>query len=318
MKTAISIASRQRRETPSGHSPPFAVMGLKNLFARARSPEPRVVAAPIFHFAGAAEIAGPVIAVCQRNPRRTVCRSPSLCGLHSEGVDRIDVGRIRRQSDTKTAVCGARKTAGLNSRIGDAYTRQSNLIPTAFPIMIAIEEGYSARSRSQTARGTEGPDLCGVGGSAGFQVVAYIPEGAIVAGIDRGGGIVFPSERCGLRRFAFRENRFMQRHDSRRIRGHSCRETLTRKMGRSAIRITDSDIPIAIHTDASHPAIETIGGIGALLEKQRLAFGVQSNLIPADAPAAGGCVNRMQANNGLPTIDVSINQALHQLVALSI
>src|SRR5579863_8522976 len=41
----------------------------------------------------------------------------------------------------------------------------------------------------------EGPDLCAVSRFAGFEVVADVPESAIIARVNRGRRVIFPSER---------------------------------------------------------------------------------------------------------------------------
>ena len=87
-----------------------------------------------------------------------------------------------------------------------------------------------------------------------LQVIANIPDGAVVVGIDRGLRVVLPAHGRGLRRLAFHEHRFAQRQLAERIAGAPRRKALAREVRRVAKGIADADITGLVHRGTRHPS----------------------------------------------------------------
>src|SRR5207245_1931031 len=79
-------------------------------------------------------------------------------------------------------------------------------------------------------RQAEGADAGRIVGRAQLQVVAYIPDRAVVGGVHSGLGEVLPAQGVRLGRFAFGQNGFVQRQNTRGIAREPAGETLAREV----------------------------------------------------------------------------------------
>src|ERR1051326_361285 len=100
---------------------------------------------------------------------------------------------------------------------------------------------------------------------AALQIVADKPERAIVRWIDGDVGVVFPAQTPGLRTFAFGQHRLVEGELSLSVVGQPRGESLAWIIRIAAEGIAKSNVALAIHGQASEPAIETAGRISSLL-----------------------------------------------------
>src|SRR5258706_72980 len=96
------------------------------------------------------------------------------------------------------------------------------------------------------------------------------------------------------------------------------RTILARKIGRSAERIADADVPLTVNGRAPHPAIVAVGSICALLPQLQRAIRRNAELVPAHATTEYGRVHRMHRDDRLAAVDVAVHHARHELVALRV
>src|SRR5690349_15375910 len=87
------------------------------------------------------------------------------------------------------------------------------------------------RRSSRTPRHPERPDPRRVARRILLQVIADIPDRAIVARVNGGLGVVLPAQGIGLRGFAFGENRLAKRQLAGRIIREPAGEALAGKVG---------------------------------------------------------------------------------------
>src|SRR5262249_1706463 len=97
-----------------------------------------------------------------------------------------------------------------------------------------------------------------------FDIVADVPDRAVVDGIDRGLRVIFPAHRV-LRRLALDQHALAKRQQSRRIVRQPRGKSLARMVRRAAERIADCDIALPIDRGAGHPPKKPVRRIGALL-----------------------------------------------------
>src|SRR5690348_4909699 len=110
----------------------------------------------------------------------------------------------------------------------------------------------------------------------------------------------------------------MESKQSLRIACPARRKSLAGKVRRSSERIADSNVALAVQGDAAHPAIKSIGSIGALLKQVRFAFPIQTELVPAKTAAPRRRIDRVKRDNRFAAADLPVNQTLHDFVALRI
>src|SRR5262249_36180585 len=117
----------------------------------------------------------------------------------------------------------------------------------------------------------ERADLARVARAVLLDVVADVPDRAVVNGIDSGLRVVLPSLTAGagtiaaFSAFAGNEDGFLERQLSLRIIWLPSRESLARKRRRSAVRVADADVAELVHRRARHPAEESVRRVRALL-----------------------------------------------------
>src|SRR5687768_15319918 len=102
------------------------------------------------------------------------------------------------------------------------------------------------------ARHAEGPDARRVVRAAGPDVIAHIPDRAVVRGIDGRLRVVLPAHGV-LRRLALDEHRLAERETPGGIVGEAPGEALAREVRRPAERIADPDIAGAVDGWTRHP-----------------------------------------------------------------
>src|SRR5712671_1262405 len=124
-------------------------------------------------------------------------------------------------------------------------------------------------------------DSRGVGGRILLEIVPHVPDRTVIARIDCGLTVVLPPDRVDLRRLAFYKHGLVQGENTKRIAGQPAGEALTGKIGRAPERIPDADIALAVDGRTRHPAIETVGCVGALLPEAQTAVRSDHELIPA-------------------------------------
>src|SRR5258708_39722968 len=107
-------------------------------------------------------------------------------------------------------------------------------------------------------RHAKSSDAARVVGCSRVQIVAHIPNRAIVRGVDGGLGIVHTAQGVLLRGLALCEDSLVQGQHAKWIAGLSPRKSLPRKMRYAAKRISDADVARAIHRRTCHPAVESI------------------------------------------------------------
>src|SRR5256884_10014225 len=81
-----------------------------------------------------------------------------------------------------------------------------------------------------------------------LQIVADVPDRAVVARIHRGLGVVLPTYDI-LRSFAFDQQGLAQCQLAQWIIGQPRRETLTGKVRRTSKRVTNADVALPIDRD---------------------------------------------------------------------
>src|SRR5262249_52510778 len=143
-------------------------------------------------------------------------------------------------------------------------------------------------------RQTKGTDTRRIVRCTFLQVITHVPNGAVVARIDRGLSIVLPAVRVRLRRFAFHQDRLTYRQLAKWIVRESAREALARKVRVAAERVADADVALGVDGRASHPAVQAVRSESALLVELDIAFLVQSEFVPTNTAAASGRLHRMR------------------------
>src|SRR5437870_4811975 len=176
----------------------------------------------------------------------------------------------------------------MKSREGSAATRQPE--------------------RSNPARITRGAFL---------DVVADVPNRAVVARIDRGLRVVLPTHH-GLRVLAFDEHALAERQLTGRVAGEPRGEALARKGRWPAERVADADVAQTIDRRAGHPAKEPVRRVRALLMQADRAVLLDPEFVPADAAAAGRRVDRVDRHDRLAVTNPTVDEPRHDLVALRV
>lgn len=183
----------------------------------------------------------------------------------------------------------------------DGYENLSNSAPIEASDVRGSWQLRCRRSSSESGLmlaeqpGRRKPPMRGaVAGSGGFDVVADIPEGAVVGGGPSRWWCSPPIGGCWFER-------------------PGPQPTQSRLQ-----RSSDADAAFAIDGEARHPSIEAAGFIGALLIELGLALPVDLQLIPSHASASGPGVDGVKAGDPLVTANLSIHQPHHQLLSLGV
>src|SRR5262249_43404014 len=129
------------------------------------------------------------------------------------------------------------------------------------PLAISRQPSAMSSVRLPAAGQTERADPARIGIGALLQIIADVPNCAVVARVDGGLRVVLPPQRV-LRALAFGEYRLAERQQARWIVRQSPREALPGKVRRAAERVADPDVPVAIDRGTRHPAEEPIRRVG--------------------------------------------------------
>src|SRR5438128_7363239 len=140
------------------------------------------------------------------------------------------------------------------------------------------------------ARKAEGANLRRIRPDAFLQIIAHVPDRAVVVRVHGGLCVVLPTHRV-LGVLSFDEDGFSQSEYAWRIACQPAGEPLARKVWRAAERITDRDVARTVHRRTCHPAEESVGSVGPLLVQTDVALSVDSQLVPAHAAAARGGID---------------------------
>src|SRR5450759_2057629 len=117
-------------------------------------------------------------------------------------------------------------------------------------LVAQVPEPRSGGGGAEAAGNAKGADPSGVAGGAGFQVIADVPEGAVVGWVHGGGGVIFPTEGIVLRGLAFHEDGLLKGQLPLGVAGASRGETLAGEIRAAAEGVADTDVPLAVHADA--------------------------------------------------------------------
>src|SRR5262249_768820 len=135
-------------------------------------------------------------------------------------------------------------------------------------------EGADARAPVELARGRD--------------VLIGVPEGAVIGRVDRDAAVVAPAreaERPGLRAGSGDDRALPLGHRPRKITGQPS-GVADLRVGRAAGEAkAQAHIAGLIHGEAAHPAVVSVGRIGALL-KDRGGRARAPDLVPANAGRA--------------------------------
>src|SRR5262245_27372175 len=93
-----------------------------------------------------------------------------------------------------------------------------------------------------TPRHLERADLRRVARRVLLEIVADVPPGAVVVGIEGGCGVILPPQRGRLRTFAGRKDRLGERELAEGIVRLSTREALAGEVFGTAERVSDADV----------------------------------------------------------------------------
>src|SRR5436190_23142444 len=145
----------------------------------------------------------------------------------------------------------------------------------------------------------ERPDARGIRRRVLLEVIAHVPDRAVVSGIDRGLRVILPAHRVDLGRLPACERRFTQGELAERIIGQTARESLTGERRCTAERIADSDVALMIDRRTAHPAIGAIRCVRALLPQLPTPIGGHRELVPANTAAKCRSQHRMNGGDGL-------------------
>src|SRR5262245_37386387 len=126
--------------------------------------------------------------------------------------------------------------------------------------------GWLPRSgtSSAAARKAEGADAGRVAASVLLDVVADVPDRAVVARVDGGLRVVLPAHQA-LRRFALDQHGLAQRQHPLRIVRETGREALAGEGRDAAERVADPDVAVPVDRRAGHPAEQAVGRQRSLL-----------------------------------------------------
>src|SRR4026209_307252 len=89
-------------------------------------------------------------------------------------------------------------------------------------------------------------------------------------------------------------------------------------MRRAAERVADADGALRVHRRATHPAVEPLRRVRALLVQRHVALLVDPALVPPHATTAGRGIDGVDGDDRLAIADPAIHQPRHDLVALCV
>src|SRR5580704_2952373 len=161
-------------------------------------------------------------------------------------------------------------------------------------------------------------NACRVAIVARLQVIADIPERAVITRIQRQRRVVLPAQRVRLRGLPIGKNRLVQRHRARLVTRQPRGETLTSKRGAVAEGVTHCDIALAVHPSTRHPTETAVRRIRSLLRQLDGSLIVDRELVPPHATPARAGIHRVRCHNELLRSEIAINKTLHQLVTLRV
>src|SRR5262245_21023450 len=102
--------------------------------------------------------------------------------------------------------------------------------------------GYANASTTATTTGqTKRADLARIAGRVFLEVIADVPDCAVVARINRRLCVVLPAHSV-LRRCAFSQHSLAQGQQAERVTSPASSETLSGKVRRPTKRVTDADV----------------------------------------------------------------------------
>src|SRR6185436_12968202 len=170
-----------------------------------------------------------------------------------------------------------------------------------------------------TPRHLERADLRRVARRVFLEVVANVPHGAVIVGIERRGRVVLPTQRVRLRGLAYREDGFRERELAERIVGLPAGKALSCEVFRTAERVSDTDVPELVDRAARHPPVVAVAEIGSLLiERDVATLLVHPELVPAYAATTRRRSDRVRSQNRFVVAESSVDEARHDLVALRV
>src|SRR5678815_539598 len=211
-------------------------------------------------------------------------------------------------------------TEELLERIFKAFFRW---LPCAVLRGCPVSNRYGVQGASPTpsrlfaSRHLERADLRRIARRLFLEVVADVPHRAVVVRVEGGRGVVLPAQRVDLRALTLGKNGLGERQLAQRIVRLSPGKTLPGKVRRTAERVSDTDIAELVDGAAGHPSVVAVAQISALLvQRDRPALVVHTELVPPHTAASGGRRNRVRGENRFVIAESPVDEPRHDLVAL--
>src|SRR4029078_9729978 len=198
-----------------------------------------------------------------------------LVGLdrHDAPRDRVAVLRdvahlVERAVDDPVVIVAGVTGLALHQRIRGAAARKRTEVAivrsNGSRNMRRADDGSTSASRD-----AERTDMDRA--RAALVVVAHVPEGVVVAGVDHRRREVLPAVTPALGGGAVDQPGPGEPEGARRIARGARGEPLPGVHRRAPDRIADADVAAAVHRGAAHPTVTGVGGEGALFIEDRVA-----------------------------------------------